>query len=82
MFFFKSSPLTQTYKQEYASARHIEPCRGLQKEKLGKAEYLQCRVSFVYLQLPLHENVVCCACMGNATDIMFIMWNSFSCLDT
>ena len=25
--------LTQTCKQEYASARHIEPCRGFKKEK-------------------------------------------------
>ena len=31
---------TPTCKQEYASARHIEPCKGLQKrEKLRTGEY-------------------------------------------
>ena len=50
---------TQTCRQEYASARIIERCRGLQKRKIyHKVEYVQCRVCFVYLLSSLHENVV------------------------
>ena len=46
---------TQTCKQEYALARHIEPCRGLRKrEKYQKAECVQRSVCFVYLQLSMH----------------------------
>ena len=72
---------TQTCKQEYASARDIDPCRGLQeREKYRKAQYVKHCVCFVYLQSSLHENVVfsVCARMGNAAKIKFIMWNSIS----
>ena len=69
----------------YASARHIEPWRGLQiREKYCKVEYVQHHVCFVYFQSPLHENAVfsVCAHMGNAAYIIFIMWNSISGLDS
>ena len=53
------------------------------KEKYCKAEYVQCHVCFVYLQSSLHEKVVfsVCARMDDAAYIIFIMWNSISCLD-
>ena len=76
---------TQTCKQEYALARNIDPCRGLQKrEKYRKAQYVKHCVCFVYLQLSLQENVVIsvCAHMGNAGYIIFIMWSSISGLNT
>ena len=46
-------------------------------------EYVQRRVCFVNVQSSLHENVVfsVSALMGNAVYIIFIMWNSLSCLD-
>ena len=48
------------------------------------AEYVQHHVRFVNVQSSLPENVVfsVCAHMGNAADIIFIMWNSISGLDT
>ena len=53
------------------------------REKYRKAEYVQGRVCFVYLQSSLHENGVfsVCARMGHAAYIIFIMWNSISGLD-
>ena len=51
-----------------------EACRGLQKgEKYRKAEYVQRRVCFVYLQSSLQENVVFSVCvrMGNAAYFIF-----------
>ena len=55
----------------------------LHTKKYRKAEYVQCRVCFVNVQSPLHENVVfsICARMDNAAYTMFIMWNSISDLD-
>ena len=53
------------------------------KEKYRKVEYVQCRVCFVNVESSLHENVVFSVCvrMGNATYIIFIMWNSISSLE-
>ena len=47
------------------------------------AEYVQRRVCFVNVQSSLPKNVVfyVCARMGNATYIIFIMWNSISGLE-
>ena len=52
-------------------------------KKYCKAEYVQRRVCFINVQSSLPENVVfsVCAYMGNAAYIIFIMWNSMSCLD-
>ena len=52
-------------------------------QKYHKAEYVQRCVCFVNVQSSLPENVVfsVCARMCNATYIIFIMWNSISCLD-
>ena len=52
-------------------------------KKYHKAEYVQRRVCLVNKQASLHENVVfsVCAHMGNAANIIFIMWNSISGLD-
>ena len=67
---------TQTCKQEYASAMHIKPYRGLQKREIP--------LSGICPASSLYENVVfsVCARMGNAAYIMLIMWNSISGLDT
>ena len=68
-----TSTTTQTSKQEYASAWHMEPCRRLQKrQKYRKAKYVQRPVCFVNLQSSLHENVVFSVCVriGNATYIL------------
>ena len=51
-----------------------------------KAEYVQHHVCFVNVQSSLHENVVFSfvsfsARVGNATYIIYIMWNSISGLD-
>ena len=53
------------------------------RKKYLKAEYVQRRVCFVNVQLPLHENVVFCVCahMGNAAYTMIILQNSISGLE-
>ena len=53
------------------------------EQKYRKAEYVQCCVCFVNVQLSLHEHVVfsVCALMDNAAYIIFIMWNSISGLE-
>ena len=52
-------------------------------KKYCKAELVQRRACFVYLQSSLHKNVIfsVCAHMGKAVYIIFIMWNSISGLE-
>ena len=67
--------------QLYRSAQLDGPDPYFQKYR--NAEYVQRRVCFVNVQSSMQVNVVfsVCARMGNAADIIFIMWISISGLD-
>ena len=60
-----------------------DPNGGIWQSGISKslAEYVQCPVSFVNVQLSLHENVVFSVGALNAAYIIFIMWNSISGLE-